>query len=254
MLKKRLIFTLLFKDGAFWLSRNFRLQRVGDVAWLNQNYNFSSIATSIDELIILNVAREDVNRAAFLDAVDRVTEGCFMPLSLGGRISTRDDVEAMLAHGADKVVVNTALSQDAALVRELVAVYGGQCIVASVDYRREADADAVYIDRGQTRIQAELTRYLDEVEALGVGELYLNSIDQDGTAQGLDLSVLDHVGDRSTPIILAGGAGNARHLHAALDHPAVDAVAATNLLNFVGDGLPKARRDLLAAGVSLASW
>ena len=86
MLKKRIIFTLLYQDGSFCLSRNFRLQKVGNLNWIKKNYDFSIIARSIDELIILNVSREKNSISNFCKVVEIFTKECFIPISVGGKI------------------------------------------------------------------------------------------------------------------------------------------------------------------------
>jgi len=246
---------LLYHNGSFMLSRNFRLQRVGDVNWLNKNYNFSNISTAIDELIILDVGRGEPDTATFCDRIQQVTEGCFMPLALGGGIRSPEQVQSMMASGADKIVLNTVLRRDPGLVRELVSHYGSQCIIASVDYRLSAGEFMVFIDRGQERLDKPLHAYLEELAELEVGEIYLNSMDKDGTGQGYCLEVLNQIDKIAhIPVIMAGGAGNHHHLLAGIQHPGVDAVATANLFNFVGNGLPSARRQLLDAGVELAKW
>jgi cyclase len=184
MAKKRLVFTLLYQQRGFYLSRNFRLQRVGDLDWLQNNYRFSAIATAIDELVILDVSRKHHDLASFCTAIAQVSSNCFMPLALGGGIRSMSDAEMLISNGADKLVLNTALSSDPELVRELVTVYGSQCIIGSVDYRIENGSFVVYTHQGQHRIEQPLYKYIELLAELQVGELYLNSIDRDGTGQG----------------------------------------------------------------------
>ena len=256
MLKKRLIFTLLYKDNGFYLSRNFRLQRVGGIDWLQNNYKFVSIAQSIDELIILDVSRSRrPSRAEFGSAVSTVTSHCFMPLALGGAISSVKDAEYCISIGADKLVINTALSDFPELIRDLVAVYGSQCIVASVDYRIVNGAAVAYSHQGSRPLGVDFRKYILEIADLKVGEIYLQSIDRDGTGQGFCRELLpDLFSDLHVPIILAGGAGNKHHLLEGLQRNGVDAVATANLFNFIGDGLPLAREFLLNNNIPLARW
>lgn len=255
MAKKRLVFTLLYQNGGFYLSRNFRLQRVGDLAWLQNNYRFAEIATAIDELVILDVSRSQRDLEGFCAVADRVSSNCFMPLVLGGGILCLSDAEMMINNGADKIIVNTALAQDPGLVKKLVQIYGSQCIVASIDYRLEEAGYVVYTHNGTRRGMLGLASYVSSLLQLQVGEIYLNSMDRDGTGQGYWLDVLDQIPEAChLPLIVAGGAGNENHLLRALKHPKVDAVATANLFNFVGDGLPKARQFLLSDLAHLAKW
>jgi len=255
MRKKRLIYTLLYNKGHFMLSRNFRLQKVGDFKWLKKHYNFEEIAFSIDELIILDVTREGRDINEFSAVVKEVIKNVFIPVTCGGGIRTLNDAKLLLNSGADKIVVNTTLHSDKELIANLVKIYGSQFVVGSVDFQIENDVKNVYIDNGELKIDATLEDYLQEVEKLSIGEIYLNSIQKDGTGQGYDIihlaSALDKI---TTPIILAGGAGNYLHLIEGLKINSVDAVATANLFNFLGDALPRARTKLLEEKMQLANF
>lgn len=255
MLKKRLVFCLLYSSGQFCLSRNFRLQKVGDITWLRKNYNFSDIAKSIDELIILDVGRGVRDKSEFCRVVSQITEDCFIPFVLGGGINNIDDASILISHGADKIIVNSLAANDPSSIKNLVKIYGSQSIVASVDYRMVEGEARAYSDQGKSLINGSLKEYLYRVRDLGVGEIFLNSIDRDGSGQGIRLDLVGEiVGDLSLPIVVAGGAGNQFHLKEALEFPGIDGVATANLFNFVGDGLPIARRYLLGYGIDLAEW
>ena len=178
-----------------------------------------------------------------------------MPVALGGRITTLQDAELLMKSGADKLVLNTALFSSPNLVKELVKVYGSQCIIASIDYKIIDGKPVLLTNNGTRPIAADLPSALRHIEDLQVGELLINCIDTDGSAQGFDLDSVEHFSTRiNTPIILAGGAGNALHLLEGILLPSVDAVSTSNLFNFIGDGLPNARRLLLENSISLASW
>jgi len=255
MPKNRLIFTLIYEDGFFCLSRNFNLQQVGDALWLQKNYCFQSVSSSIDELIILNANRGKTGTQQFCDTVSDVITNCFMPVALGGHISSIEDAELLMMNGADKLVLNTALFYSPDLVRELVQIYGSQCIIASLDYKMIDGKPMLFTHNGRRPITADFGSSLHHIEDLCVGELLLNCIDTDGSSQGLDLASVHHFSTGvHTPIILAGGAGNELHLLEGIKHPSVDAVSTSNLFNFIGDGLPNARRFLLENRIPLASW
>ncbi len=256
MLKKRLIFTLLYDSGSFMLSRNFRLQRVGDIQWLNTNYDFSKIAGFIDELIVLDVTRENRNILTFSNTLKHLTLGCFVPITAGGGLRSLDDARLLLHSGADKVVLNTPLFDDKILVRELASELGQQCIVGSVDViKRVSHGYSIVTSSGNRIVEGSAKKQLMSLLDEPVGELYLNSIDQDGTGQGYDLGLLDLIPENCvTPIILAGGVGNAEHLIRGFEDSRVDAVATANLFNFIGDGLQLARQSLVSEGCNLAMW
>jgi cyclase len=256
VLKKRLVFTLLYDSGHFMLSRNFRLQRVGDIKWLQQNYNFAHIAYHIDELIVLDVSRKARDPARFFETLQEVAAGCFVPIAAGGGVLDVAHARALLRSGADKVVVNSALFRAPDLVAELAQDFGQQCVVGSVDVRRDGAGRVwCWLANGQTRHDEPLESVWPKLLSQPVGEFYFNSIDQDGTGQGYDIALLDQLpAHMPVPLILAGGVGNASHLAQGLRDARVDAIATANLFNFVGDGLARARAQLRTQGFSLASW
>lgn len=255
MLKKRLIFTLLFDCGNYVLSRNFRLQRVGDLRWLQKNYVFSRIAFAIDELIVLNVSRESKNDELFREHIRQLSKECFIPIAAGGGIRSVEQARDLLRSGADKVVLNTVLYEDKDLVYELARLYGRQCLVASVDIKMENGSGSVWVRNGSLRCDCSPQEFLRQVVSLPIGELYLNSINRDGTGQGYHFELLDLLPESNeVPVILAGGAGHWHHLKAGLEDPRVDAVATAHLFNFVGNGLLLARKFLLDNGIELARW
>ena len=256
MLKRRLIFTLLYDRGSFMLSRNFRLQRVGDLNWLQKNYVFANTSLSIDELIVLDVSRGERDAEKFCDHLKQVSRECFVPIAAGGGVRSADDAKRLLRSGADKIVVNSPLFTDPELIHDLGERFGQQCIIGSVDLKRNTEGGyAVWTENGQNQLAAPARDLLRPLAELPVGEIYLNSVDQDGTGQGYDFDMLELLAPEfSVPVILAGGAGNARHMAEGLGDARVDAVATAHLFNFVGDGLHQARSKLIAGGVELPVW
>jgi cyclase len=255
MLRKRIIFTLIYHKGFFTQSRNFRLQKVGDITWLEKNYKFQNIAFSIDELIVLNTSKSYTENINFIEDLRKLVDKVFIPVAAGGGIKTLSDAKTLFKNGADKIVVNSILFTDTKLVKKLVANYGSQSIIASVDYKKIDNTYKVFICNATKEINLNITQYIKHIISLGVGEIYLNSIDRDGTGFGLDVNILKTLDfNLNIPIILAGGAGNEKHFKEAFENPNISAVATANLFNFVGDGLPNARKKLLNDGVNLAQW
>jgi len=237
------------------LSRNFRLQRAGDIKWLKSNYNFKNIAFTIDELIILDVSRSERNLERFCDHIKMIVEECFIPIAVGGGITSLDHARTIMYSGADKLVVNSALFRTPSIVEELVSTYGSQCIIASVDVKREKGELDIYIDNGATKVEVPFPEYIENIINLGIGEIYLNSMDKDGTGHGYLLDLLSQLDHKvNVPLIIAGGAGNWHHLLEGLRHDKVDAAATANLFNFIGQGFPNARKKLIGDGVNLAKW
>ncbi len=237
------------------LSRNFRLQKVGDLSWLQKNYNFSQIAFSIDELIILDVSRDAKDEDKFLRHVKSLNDECFVPIAAGGGIRSIEQARRFFKSGADKVVVNSVLATDIHVIDEIASEFGSQCVVASIDVKQNADDYVVYTENGSLLSAYGLRDWLRQISSLPIGELYLNSIDRDGTGQGYLMEMLDYLPEGfSKPLIMAGGAGNSKHLSEGLSDSGVDAVATAHLFNFVGKGLYQSRSQLIDNGFDLALW
>jgi cyclase len=256
MLKKRLIFTLLYSSGSFMLSRNFRLQAVGNLEWLQRNYDFSRISNSIDELVVLDVSREERNLDEFCEVLRAITFNNFVPITAGGGVKDVLSARNLLRSGADKILINSGLFNESNLAKELSEEYGQQCVVGSIDLKRSKTGEfQVWSNDGGRLHEAPVKDLLDKALKQEVGEIYLNSMDRDGTGQGLDIDILELLPARvNQPIILAGGAGNSDHLIVGLKDSRIDAVATANLFNFVGDGLMRARHELLSGGIVLPMW
>ena len=250
-----MIFTLLYDSGSFMLSRNFRLQRVGDLFWLQKNYIFSRIAFSIDELIILDVTRGNRDQEKFCYHIKSLTEGCFVPIAAGGGVRCVNDARILLRSGADKVVLNTLIDINPNEILEIASEFGRQCIIASVDCKTTDTSVVVKTDNGSKTQNVTLHEWVEKIIMLPIGELYLNSMDRDGTGQGYDFSLLNQLPfPMLIPVIVAGGAGKYHHLAEGLSDSRVDAVATAHLFNFVGDGLENAREELIKNKFVLPFW
>lgn len=253
---QRVIFTLLYDRGQFMLSRNFRLQTVGSIDWLFSNYDLAEVSHGLDELMILDVSRTARDPARFAQTVRAIAGRCFIPLTVGGGVTTFEVANLFLRNGADKLLLNSSFEQDPALCRTLAGHFGRQCIVAGVDYRRaESGAPEVCVNNGTRAITTDLAQWVNFIQEAGAGEVLLQSMDMDGTGMGPDLAVLEHLGGQvEVPCILMGGVGKAEHLISALRNRRVDAIATANLFNFIGSSFLEARSAISNAGIDVARW
>ena len=251
MLRKRIIFTLIYDNGFFNQSRNFRLQKVGNINWLEKNYKFQDIAFSLDELIVLDASKNEKKISEFAATLTKLVDDVFIPVAAGGGIRSLADAAILFAHGADKIILNTSIYENKTLVKNLVGKYGSQSVVAAVDHIGQD----VYINDGTKKLDISLDQYIKYIEQLSVGEVYLNSIEKDGTGFGYDIDTIEQVSKLlSMPLIIAGGAGNEKHLIEGLKLDGVNAAATANLFNFMGNGLPNARIKALQSNCNLANW
>lgn len=255
MAKNRLIFTLLMQEGVYMLSRNFSLQSVGDLNWIKEYYNFNAISYSIDELIVLNVERGEKNIDAFSRNLEELNRNCFMPIAAGGGIRKIEHAYRLLDAGVDKLVVNTPLIKHQEFVRSLVRTFGSQCIVASIDYKEIDKGMEVFIANGSTPTGLMVDETVKIAEELGCGEIYLTSMDRDGTGEGLDLELIQRISDNTkVPVIASGGVGKYGHFTEGVARGKAKAVSTANLFNFIEDGLTEARLTMGKEGLEMATW
>ncbi len=255
MLKKRLIFTILLQNNKIVLSRNFKLQSVGNIEWVIENFNIDSLFNSIDELVIINTNRSEDDFSMFCEQVANFSKNCFMPIAAGGGIISESHANNILNSGADKIIVNTILFENPHLVKALIRKYGSQCIVASIDYKIVDEDRIVFTKNGTFNTELELSKVIKNIINLGVGEIYLTSIDRDGTGLGYDLEGLNKVVSMSTiPVIASGGIGKIEQFTEGILTCNVDGVSTANLFNFVGDALFDARKHLIDSGIDIAVW
>jgi cyclase len=250
MLKKRLIAVLILRDGQVVQSVRFKHTNVIHYDAVHAVECFNRWA--IDEIVMLNVSPDPSSKEGFAQAVEHISEQCFVPVSAGGWIDEEGYAECLLRSGADKLVLNTAFSSQPELVRRLSARYGAQCIVASMDVKRDEENQVqVMVDRGRQATGADPVIWAKRAEALGAGEIFFNSMDHDGARKGYDLATLEPlclaVG---IPVIAFGGVFTWDHLAQGLNAGA-DAVAAANIFHYTEQSTRKAKRYLVEHGVKV---
>ena len=248
MLKTRLIAVIIVRDGQVVQSVQFKHTNVihSDAFHAIEAFN----RWAVDEIIFLDVSREDRGREQFTQIVEHVSRTCFVPLSVGGWIRSEDDAVKLLASGADKLVVNTLLHSNPALVSALVQRFGTQCIVASIDFTHtESVGPRVCVDRGREIINHSPLDWARHAEQLGVGEIMLNCIERDGARKGYDLDVLSDVcSGVNVPVIAFGGVFRWKHLVAGVEAGA-SAVAAANIFHYTEHSTKHAKRHMRDQGI-----
>jgi cyclase len=248
MLKKRLIAVLIIREGAVVQSVRFKHTNSIHYDPVHAIECFNKWA--VDEIVILNVSRNGEARADFAEVVKRISRKCFVPLSVGGWITDQDYARSLLNAGADKLVVNTILADDPPLVEALARRLGRQCIVASMDVKRnETGQVVVMVDRARRATGVNPAEWARRATQLGAGEIFFNSVDHDGARKGYDLDALTQIcGAVEVPVIAFGGVFHWRHLAEGLKAGA-DAVAAANIFHYTEHATIKAKRFLAEAGV-----
>ena len=205
------------------------LRDVGDPVALATRYE----AEGADEITFLDIAASAEARATLLEVARRTAERLFIPLTIGGGVRTADDMARALRAGADKVSVNSAAVTRPELLTEASERFGAQCVVASIDAKRDADGVArVWVKGGREATPLEAVAWAQECVARGAGEILLTAIDRDGARSGYDVALTRQVAEAvSVPVIASGGAGEARHLVEALRDGQADAVLVAGILH-----------------------
>lgn len=230
MLAVRVIPCLDVQDGRVVKGVRFRdLRDSGDPTDLAKRYNDQGA----DEIVFLDIAATPRSRRTVLDIVERVSRQVFVPLTVGGGVRSLDDVRRLLGAGADKVAICSAALDRPELIREAAETVGSQCIVLSIDAKSRGDgAWTAYRAGGREDTGVDALDWARRGQALGAGEILLNSIDRDGTRAGYDLELLRRVADAaSIPVIASGGAGDLGQIVRAVLDGRADAVLVASLLH-----------------------
>jgi cyclase len=229
MLTRRLIVCLDVKGGRVVKGVQFEgLRDVGDPVELAMRYE----EAGADEVTFLDISASNEERGTLWDLVQRTAERLFIPLTVGGGVRTADDVGRALRAGADKVSINSAAVARPEVLTECAERFGAQCVVASIDAKREGDRWRVYTHGGKRATDLDAVAWARECVRRGAGEILLTSIDRDGARSGYDLELTRTIAEQvDVPVIASGGAGNAEHVRAALREGKADAALVAGILH-----------------------
>ncbi|MFT4833670.1 MAG: cyclase [Marinoscillum sp.] len=249
MLTKRIIPCLDIKDGRTVKGVNFvELRDAGDPVELAERYTIEGA----DELVFLDISATLEKRKTLLELVRKVAEAIHIPFTVGGGISTVDDVRALLAEGADKVSINSSAVKNPGLINELAAEFGSQCIVVAIDSRRVGDVDLVHTHGGTVPTELETVAWTREVAERGAGEILLTSMDHDGTKAGFALDLTKRVSEAvSIPVIASGGGGTVPHFSAIFTEGKADAALAASIFHYKEVEIKDLKNQLAKQSISI---
>jgi imidazole glycerol-phosphate synthase subunit HisF len=250
MLKKRLIPSLLVRNGRIIQSVNFRHTNVIGNAFTAVDF-FNTWA--VDEIIILDISPSREFKEKFLEIVAGLSERCFVPLTVGGWIQSREDIRNALLAGGDKVCINTEACKRPDFINEAADTFGSQCIVVSIDVRGlSSEAYEVYSEHAKKPTGRHPFPWARELERRGAGEIYLTSVDQDGSRKGYDLDLVRGVAEGvNIPVIAFGGVGHWQHMVEGITLGKAEAVSAANIFHFTEHSTKKAKEFLIAEGIDM---
>ena len=250
MLKNRLIACLVVKDGIAVQSINFKKYLpIGDVITAVEFLNY----WGVDEIALLDIDATKQNRRPNFRLVEDISKKCFVPLMVGGGIKSVVDIRQLIQSGADKVSINSAALRDPGLIKEASSVFGNQCIVASIDAGLNSNGRyEVFLDSGNITTGRTPVETARQLENLGAGEIFLNSIDRDGSKRGYDIDLIRMVSNSlKIPVIACGGVGHPQHLVDGINLGLVSSVAAGNYFNFSEHNVIIAKSYMLSAGIDV---
>lgn len=231
MLTKRIIPCLDIQNGRTVKGVNFKsIRDAGDPVELAMLYS----EEGADELVFLDITATVEKRKTLVELVKRIAAQINIPFTVGGGISTIEDVALLLQNGADKISVNTAAFNTPGLLRALSNTFGSQCIVLAIDTKKEADGEwYVYLNGGRTKTAVKTMDWARSAVDAGAGEILLTSMNHDGTKNGFALDITAALsGSLPVPVIASGGAGTMLHFKDVFEIAGADAALAASIFHY----------------------
>ncbi len=249
MLTKRIIPCLDIKNGRTVKGVNFiDLKDAGDPVELAKKYS----ETGADELVFLDISATEERRKTLANLVKEVAKAINIPFTVGGGISSVEDVAILLNNGADKVSINSSAVKRPELINELATKFGTQCVVVAIDAKQIEGKWMVHLVGGKVPTEIELFDWAKEVEQRGAGEILFTSMDNDGTKNGFANEALAKLSELvNIPIIASGGAGNSQHFADTFIYGKADAALAASVFHFQEIEIPDLKQFLKQQNIAV---
>jgi cyclase len=237
MITKRIIPCLDIKDGRTVKGINFEnIKDAGDPVELAIEY----ARQGADELVFLDITATNEKRKTLSELVTRIAKHINIPFTVGGGISSVDDVSVLLNSGADKISVNTSAFKNPTLINELAKQFGSQCVVLAVDTKFENDDWYVYLNGGRLKTDTKTLDWVKQAVDLGAGEILLTSMNNDGTKEGFANDITKQVSESvNVPVIASGGAGTMQHFKDVFISGKADAALAASVFHYKEMSIPE---------------
>ena len=204
----------------------------------------------IDEIVYIDIVASLYERNNLNDIVEKTTQDIFVPITVGGGLRTTGDVEKALRSGADKVAINTAALKKPELISEVSNRFGSQCMVLSIQAKRNGSGWEAYYDNGREHSQVDVIEWAVRGQELGAGEILLTSVDREGTGKGFDVELVKAITDKVTiPVIASGGMGSLEHLTEVIQEGEADAVAMAHVLHYGKNTVAQVRQHAVEANL-----
>ncbi len=249
MLAKRIIPCLDIKDGKTVKGINFlNITDVGDPVELGTQY----AKMGADELVFLDITATNEKRKTLSELVTRIAKHINIPFTVGGGISSVEDVSVLLSCGADKISVNTSAVRNPQLISDLASQFGSQCVVLAIDTKFLNGDWYVFLNGGRIPTDILTVEWAKKAVALGAGEILLTSMNNDGTKDGFALDITRRVSEAvNVPVIASGGAGTMEHFVDVFEEGKADAALAASIFHYNEIGIPELKNFLKNKGVEI---
>ena len=242
MITKRIIPCLDIKDGRTVKGINFEnIRDAGDPVELAIEY----AKQGADELVFLDITATNEKRKTLSELVTRIAKHINIPFTVGGGISSIEDVSALLNAGADKISVNTSAVKNPQLIKDLANQFGSQCVVLAIDTKFEDNDWYVYLNGGKVKTELKTLDWAKQAVALGAGEILLTSMNNDGTKDGFAFDITKQISEAvNVPVIASGGAGTMQHFKEIFENGKADAALAASVFHYKEIAIPELKRFL----------
>ena len=243
MLKKRIIIVLTFKDGILYRTKNFK----PDYRYTKNFIDF----WSIDELVLIDVSEKKFQKT-FLDTIKFFSKNCFVPISVGGGIKTLENAELYFNYGADKIILGYYSTINFNLIKDITLKYGNQSVIQSIDYKKEKSEYISVGKSGSTKLEISPLNWAKQSLEYGVGEILLNSIDDDGSLLGYDIKFIKKLsGLLECPVLVLGGCGNWSQILDLFNKTHVSAACTQNIYHFTNESISSAKNFLIKNSINV---
>jgi len=242
MITKRIIPCLDIKDGRTVKGINFEnIKDAGDPVELAIEY----AKQGADELVFLDITATNEKRKTLSELVTRIAKHINIPFTVGGGISSIEDVSILLNSGADKISVNTSAFKNPQLIKELANQFGSQCVVLAIDTKFENNDWYVYLNGGRVKTELKTIDWAKKAVSLGAGEILLTSMNNDGTKDGFAIDITKQISEAvNVPVIASGGAGNMQHFKEIFENGKADAALAASVFHYKEIAIPELKKYL----------
>ncbi len=249
MLAKRIIPCLDIKDGRTVKGVNFEnIRDAGDPVELAINY----AKQGADELVFLDITATNEKRKTLAELVTRIAKHINIPFTVGGGISSVEDVSVLLNSGADKISVNTSAYKNPQLINDLANQFGSQCVVLAIDTKFENGDWYVYLNGGRVKTETKTIDWVKQGVALGAGEILLTSMNNDGTKDGFATDITKAISEAvNVPVIASGGAGTMQHFSDIFINGKADAALAASVFHYKEIGIPELKKYLKTKNIEI---